>query len=272
MQKFSLSPSSFFISLAKNKSLIFDLSKREILQKYRGSFFGIFWAFMIPILMLFIYTFVFSYIFQARWFSGSGVRIEFALQLFTGLIVFNFFSECVSKSPTLISSNANFVKKIIFPLEILPFINLISSLFHFLISLLTLLVAYIIFYGLPPISLLFMPIILIPLSLFTLGICWLVSSIGPFIRDISQLIGIVLTITMFMSPIFYPASALPENFQVLFLLNPLTSIIEMMRVIIFDGKLPDLFVFCISFITTSVIACCGYFFFQKLRSGFADVI
>ena len=174
---------------------------------------GLLWSFFNPVLMLAVYTFVFSVVFKARWAGGSDSKTEFALVLFAGLLVFNLFAECVNRAPGLILSNVNYVKKVIFPLEILPVVALGSAGFHFLISLVVWSIFYLLFFGIPPATILLLPLILIPLVLITLGISWLLASLGVYLRDVSQIIGVVTTVLMFLSPIFYPIVALPEEYR-----------------------------------------------------------
>jgi lipopolysaccharide transport system permease protein len=258
--------------IVKHYDLIFNLIKREIALRYRGSSLGIFWSFFNPILMLIVYTFVFSVIFKARWVGGSDSKVEFALILFVGLMVFNLFSECISRAPTLILSNVNYVKKVIFPLEVLPIVVLGTALFHFLISLFIWIIFYLVFIGLPHIEILLLPLILIPLLLFTLGLSWFLASLGVYLRDMSQIIGIFVTLMMFLSAIFYPVSALPESLQPLMLLNPLTLIIEQTRDIMIWGKGFNFSTWIIQMLSSALVAWGGFIWFQKTRKGFADVL
>jgi len=178
MQNFSLSPQEMGRSLWRNRELISSLTQREVIGRYRGSTLGILWSFFNPVLMLAVYTFVFSVVFKARWNAGSESRTEFALVLFAGLMVFNLFSECVTRAPSLILSNANYVKKVVFPLEILPWVSLGSALFHTLISLGVWLLFYAVFFGIPPVTAWLLPVVVIPLIAFTMGISWFLASLG----------------------------------------------------------------------------------------------
>lgn len=272
MLNFSMSPKEMVNSFWRNRSLITALVQREVIGRYRGSFMGILWSFFNPVFMLVVYTFVFSVVFKARWSGGSDSKTEFALILFAGLIVFNFFAECFNRSPTLILSNANYVKKVVFPLEILPWITVGSALFHMVISLTVWLLAYLILFGVPHLTVLLFPLIILPLLLMIMGLTWALASLGVYLRDVAQFIGILTTVLMFLSPIFYPASALPEKYQHLLMLNPLTPAIEYARDILFWGKLPDFTVLGIYFAGSALIAWLGFAWFQKTRKGFADVI
>ena len=246
--------------------------KREIIGRYRGSVLGVLWSFVNPVLMLAIYTFVFSLVFKARWGQGSDDKYEFALVLFAGLIVYNLFAECISRAPGLILANVNYVKKVIFPLEILPWVALGSALFHAAISITVLLVFLVVLGHSLTWAALLLPIVVLPLLLVIMGLSWLLAALGVFIRDVGQFIGMVLTVLLFMSPVFYPASALPEAVRFYLLLNPLTFIIEQTREILIWGHLPNWNGLAIYSGVALLIAWAGLFCFEKTRKGFADVL
>jgi len=262
------------VSFWRNRSLIYALSKREVVGRYRGSYFGIIWSFINPLLMLIVYTFVFGMIFKARWTPQSDSKTEFALVLFAGLLIFNLFSECITKAPNLILSNANYVKKVVFPLEILPWVTLYSALFHGAISLVVWLIGYTAFFGLPHLTIFYLPIIILPFCLMIMGFSWALSSLGVYLRDIGQLIGIAVTAMMFLSPIFYPINSLPDKYQYLLMINPLTIPVEQTRDFLFWGISPDvnLQLLTIYWLASLLMACSGFFWFQKTRKGFADVL
>ncbi len=272
MQNFSISPKEMVASLWRNRGLAKALVQREVVGRYRGSFMGILWSFFNPVFMLLIYTFVFSVVFKARWNSGSDSKTEFALVLFAGLIVFNLFAECFNRAPSLILSNVNYVKKVVFPLEILPWVAMGSAMFHTLISLGVWLIAYLIFFGVPHLTILLLPFIILPLLLFILGITWGLASLGVYLRDVSQFIGLFTTVLMFLSPVFFPSTALPEKYRHLMLLNPLTPAIEQARDVLFWGKVPDLIMLLVYLLISILIAWLGFAWFQKTRKGFADVL
>lgn len=272
MQNYSTSPKEMAASLWRNRSLMRVLVQREVLGRYRGSIFGILWSFFNPIFMLLVYTFVFSVVFKARWGGGSDSKTEFALVLFAGLIVFNLFAECFNRAPGLILANVNYVKRVVFPLEILPWVALGSALFHAFISLGVWLIAYFIFFGLPHATTLLLPVVAVPLILFIMGVTWFLSSLGVYLRDVSQFVGILTTMLMFLSPIFYPASALPEEYRHLLLFNPLTPAIEQARYVLFWGKVPDMTMLSVYMLVASMVAWLGFAWFQKTRKGFSDVL
>ncbi|MDZ4107653.1 MAG: ABC transporter permease [Nitrosomonas sp.] len=250
--------------------------KREVIGRYRGSFLGLLWAFVNPILMLAIYTFVFGVVFKVRLDSQSTElyddKFAFALLLFTGLILFNLFSECLSRSPGLVLANVNYVKKVIFPLEILPLVSLGSALFHAGISFLVLFTFILVIDHSIHWTLIFLPVILLPLLLLILGLSWMLASIGVYVRDIGQFIGLILTMLLFMSPIFYPASALPESVRDYLFLNPLTFVIEQARAVTLYGQLPDWSGLVVYYMLASIVAWAGLMWFMKTRKGFADVL
>lgn len=272
MLTFSISVTEIAASLWRNRSLVRALIQREVVGRYRGSFMGILWSFFNPLLMLVIYTFVFSVVFKSRWGTGSESKTEFALILFAGLILFNLFSECVNRAPVLIVANANYVKKVVFPLEILPWVSLGSALFHFGVSLTVWLSAYLILFGVPHPTVFLLPAILMPLVLFTIGLTWFLAALGVYLRDVAQMTGILTSILMFLSPIFYPVSALPEKFRALLLLNPLTLVIEQVRDVMFWGVVPNLGLYLAYLAGAFFMAWIGFAFFQKSRKGFADVL
>lgn len=272
MRDFPATPVEMVASLWRNRSLINASAKREVLGRYRGSALGLLWSFFNPLFMLMVYTFVFSEVFKARWSGGSESKTEFALVLFAGLIVFNLFAECINRAPGLILSNPNYVKKVVFPLEILPFVGVLSAAYHMLISLSVWIVAHVILSGLPHATVLLLPLIVLPFALFIMGLSWALASLGVFLRDVSQLIGVAVTTLMFLSPIFYPASALPETYRHILYLNPLTPVIEMTREVLYWGRQPDLALLGIYWLATVLIAWLGFSWFQKTRKGFADVM
>jgi lipopolysaccharide transport system permease protein len=222
--------------------------------------------------MLGVYTFVFSFVFQARWGASSSSRVEFALILFIGMITYGVFAETVNRSPSLIVSSPNLVKKVVFPLEVLPIAVLIAAVFHLLIGLVAWTVIYVAFIGVLRPTFLLFPFVLAPLLLMTLGVSWIFASIGVFVRDATQFVTIFTTILLFMSPIFYPISALPEDYRFVLWLNPLTPVIEQVRAVAYWGALPDGLSWAISMLVGIVMAGIGYFFFHRTRKGFADVL
>lgn len=272
MQRFPATPREMFASLWRHRDLITASAKREVLGRYRGSALGLLWSLFNPILMLIIYTFVFSVVFKARWSGGSESKTEFALVLFAGLMVFNVFAESISRAPGLILSNANYVKRVVFPLEILPLVSLLSALFHGAISLGVWLLAYVILFGVPPATVIYLPLVLIPFILFIMGLSWMLASMGVYLRDVGQFVGILTMVLMFLSPIFYPLAAVPEEFRSILFMNPLTLVIEQVRAVLYFGVAPSFSLLAVYFLAALLIAWLGFAWFQKTRKGFADVL
>lgn len=272
MKNFSPSPREMFESIWRNRELIATLVRREVLGRYRGSLMGILWSFFNPVLMLVVYTFVFGVVFKARWGVGGDSKVDFALILFAGLIVFNLVAECINRSPSLILANINYVKKVIFPLEILPIVVLGGALFHAFIGIIVWLMAYYIFIGLPPLTALLMPLVVLPLLFFILGTSWALTSLGVYIRDVSQFIGMSMTVLMFLSPIFYPITSIPDGFRFLITLNPMSPAIEQMRQVLFWGVVPNIGAWITYLLSSLAVAQLGFIWFQKTRVGFADVL
>lgn len=268
------SPMSLARSLWRNRELIFQMTRREVVGRYKGSAIGLAWSFFNPVFMLIVYTFVFSEIFKSRW-GGEGAdnsKTQFAVVLFVGMIVLGLFSEVLNRAPGIILSNVNYVKKVVFPLEILPIITMGAALFHSLISLGVLLASFFIFNGYLHWTALLIPFVLLPLVILTLGLAWLLASLGVFLRDVGQFIGLVTTVLAFLSPVFYPVTAVPERFRPFIMANPLTFIIEQSREVLIWGNFPNWIGLGFYTIVAAFIAWAGYALFQKTRKGFADVL
>lgn len=272
MKHFPISPVEMIASVVRHRGLLRMLVRREVAGRYRGSFLGMVWSLFNPLIMLAVYTFVFSVVFAARWGVHDGSTMEFGLILFAGLMVFNLFSECFGRAPTLVLGNVNYVKKVVFPLDMLPVVVLGAALFHLVVSLAVWLVAHGVLIGAPPVTAFWLPLILLPLCLFIMGLCWVVASLGVYLRDVSQIVGILTTVMLFMSAIFYPVSALPETYQAIIRLNPLVLPIEMVRDAIYFGHAPDLRVLGLYTLGAGGAAWFGFAWFQLTRRGFADAL
>lgn len=261
--------------LWNNRSLILTLTRREVVGRYKGSLFGILWSFINPLVMLSVFTFVFGEIFQAKWAGDGSARaghLEFAVALFAGLLLYNLFAECVGKAPYLITNQPNYVKKIVFPLDTLPVVALMAALFHFA-------VAYAIILVLAALSqwqfhwtVLYTPLIMMPFVVLVLGITWGLAALGVYLRDVGQLVPPALTAVLFLSPVFYPLSAVSPKLQAIYKLNPLTIVIEQVRGSLLFGRSPDWGLFWPYTLVCLLIGWVGYCVFQKTRQGFADVI
>jgi len=266
-------PSMIIRSFWNNRYLIWQMTKREVVGRYRGSVMGLLWSFITPLLMLGVYTFVFGIIFPSRVGSqASGSMGDFAAFLFAGLIVHSLFSECVTRAPGLILANVNYVKKVVFPLESLPWMTVGSALFHAVISVLVLLVFYAVTHVVLHWTVLLLPLILLPFVLMVMGFSWFLASLGVFVRDVGQAIGIVATAMLFLSPVLYTLDSIPAQWRDFLFLNPLTFIIEQMRSILLRGDAPDWFGLALYTAVSVLVAWLGLFWFQKTRRGFADVL
>lgn len=269
----SASPFELIASQWRNRHLIGQMIVRDVAGRYKGSAMGLAWSFLNPLFMLAVYTFVFSVVFKAKWGGdGHDTKIGFAIVLFVGMIVHGLFAECVNRSPSLIVHNANYVKRVVFPLEILPTIALGSAAFHTLISTLVLIGALVVNGSDLHWEILLAPILMLPLALATLGFSWFLASLGVFLRDIGQLTTIMTTALLFLAPVFFPLSAMPEKYRILMQLNPLTLVIEQMRGAIIWGKIPDWNQYSIYLGVSFLLAWAGFWWFQRTRKGFADVI
>lgn len=269
------SMSALVAGLWRNRQLIRQMTWREVLGRYRGSLLGLAWSFFNPVLMLIVYTFVFSGIFKARWDGPDGAQAshtQFALVLFVGLIVHGLFAESLNRAPGLVLGNANYVKKVVFPLEILPVVTIGAALFHSLVSIGVLLAAFALLNGFLHWTVVLAPLVLAPLVVMALGCAWFLASLGVFVRDVGQTIGIVTTVMMFMAPVFYPMSALPEAFRRWMLVNPLTLVIEQAREVLIWGRTPDWQGLLLYWAAAIGMAWMGFVWFQKTRKGFADVL
>ena len=260
-------------SLWRNRQLIVQMTRREVVGRYKGSAMGLAWSFFNPVFMLTVYTFVFSVIFKSRWgVGGEESKTQFAVVLFVGMIVHSLFAEILNRAPGLILSNVNYVKKVVFPLETLPVIAMGAALFHTFISLGVLLIAFVIFNGYLHWTAIFTPLVFLPLVILTLGLAWMLASLGVFLRDVGQTIGIITTVMMFLAPVFYPITAIPEEFRPWIIANPLTFIIAQAREVLIWGRLPNWFGLGIYTLAATSVAWSGYAWFQKTRKGFADVL
>jgi lipopolysaccharide transport system permease protein len=255
------------------RDLIWQLSKRDVIGRYRGSFLGLIWSFINPLIMLAIYTFVFGFIFQARFgVQLTESKADYAVILFAGLIIHQFLAECITRSPSLIINNVNYVKKVVFPLEVLSWSCMFAALFHLLVSLLVLLGFYVYLQHTLQWTIVLFPLVIFPLIILIMGLCWFLSSLGVFIRDISQIMAMLTIILLFLSPVFYSVNNLPVAFRPFLYLNPLTYIIIQVRDVLLWGKIPNWFGLGIYLLIAIIIALLGYIWFRRTKHAFADVL
>lgn len=255
----------------RHRNLVLELVKREFTGRYQGTFGGILWSLVQPLFMLTVYTIAFGVIMQAKWGFSGGTK-EYALMLFAGLLVFNAFNECLNKAPRLITANPNFVKKVVFPLEIMPWVMVFSALIHLLIALAVWLMGYAILFGMPKPTLLYLPVVIVAFMPLLLAMGWLLAAIGVIVRDIDQLTGMIGHALLFMTPIFYSVDAAPPLLQKAILLNPLTYIVEQMRLVLFIGDPPSLRGLFTYFLLSLLSSLAALFVFRRLRDSFADYV
>ena len=272
-QKHNTLPIEIFTSVWRNRQLVSQLAKREVIGRYRGSIMGLGWSFLNPILMLGVYTIFFTVVFKARWGRSSDQsHADYAIVLFVGLIVHGLFAECLNRAPGLIVQNVNYVKKVVFPLEVLPWVTIISALLHAGISLIVLLFAQILLNQSVSWTLIFLPLIIIPFVLVILGLVWFLAAFGVYVRDIAHVTGMLTSVLLFMSPVFYPISSLPVRLQPWIMLNPLTFVIEQSRNVLIYAQQPNWRNLGIYSTIGLGVAWVGFWWFQKARKGFADVL
>ncbi len=268
-----LNPLGPFYNLYQHRDLLRQFVRRDIEGRYKGSYLGLIWSFINPLLMLMIYSFIFSIVFKARWRPQGEVNLgEFAVTLFAGLIAYNIFSETVNRASGLIIGNPNYVKKVIFPLEILPVSALGSTIFHGLVSIAILIAGKLLIMGTLSPTILLLPLVILPLLWLTLGLSWVLASLGVFLRDTSYAVGIITQVLFFMSPIFYPIEAIPKKYRFILQINPLSGILENFRGVLIWNRLPDLGGWLIQVFISLVIFVIGYMWFMKTKPGFADVV
>lgn len=262
-----------FAQAWKHKTLIWQLLRRDIHSRYRGSVLGLLWSLGTPLIMLGIYTFVFQFVFKSRWNDTAGeTTLSFAIVLFLGLTIHAVMAEILTKSPLLITGNQNFVKKIVFPLELLSWVTLLGATFTFLISFGLLLIFILVELQRIPLTALLLPLIILPYFVLLLGVSWLLAALGVYLRDIQQITGTLSTLLLFLSPIFYSVNILPEKLQTLIFLNPLSYIVESARTVLIYGQFPDFIGLGIYSLVALFVAWLGYSFFRKVRPGFSDVL
>ena len=270
---FSTSLITLIHNVWRHRELVMQLAWREVLGRYRGSVLGLAWSFFYPVVMLAVYTFVFSVVFKAKWgVESTGGHASFAVVLFAGMLVHGLLAEVLVRVPGTVRQNTNFVKRVIFPLEILPITNVVSAVFHMLISVVVLLLAILVLGGAWHPTMLALPLVLLPLVIFSVGVAWFLGAVGVFVRDVGQVMNVLATILLFVSPVFFPLSAIPEQFQFFVLLNPLTFIIEQTRAVLLFGQWPNIKGLAMYSLISVLIMWLGFYVFQKMRKDFADVL
>jgi len=259
-------------NLYQRRELLRQLSVREIQGRYRGSYLGMVWALLTPLLTLLVYTFVFHVVFHATWYRQDENFMVYAMNMFSGIIAFGIFSESAIRAPLLIVQNSNFVKKVVFPLELLPVSVILAAMVHSALALVILIVGALCGAGPLHWTLIFLPVVVLPLMIFTMGICWILSSLGVFLRDIGNVVQVVVQLLFFATPVTYPLSRLPPIAAKLMLINPLAPMVINFRRVVTEGILPDWFSYSTSLLVAFLTAAVGYWWFMKIKRAFADVI
>ena len=263
---------SFIVPIVRHRHLVFQMVRRDIEMKYRGSLLGPLWVLLTPLSLLAVYTFVFAVVLQNR---GGGVEhgcAGFALRLYAGLTVFQLLAGCLNSAPSEIMRNTQFVKRVVFPLDALAWVRMLVAMFDALMNTVVLAVFYVILEGVPPVSVVAVPLIVLPLIPVTLGLMWLLSALGVFLRDLGQFIGTATTLLLFGSAIFYPVDIVPEQWRWVILSNPLAVVIDQVRASLFDGVWPAWWVTGALMALGLLIAWIGHAWFQRVRGAFADVL
>jgi lipopolysaccharide transport system permease protein len=274
MISYPISPTSIITSMRSHRELLMQLALRDAFGRYRTSYLGAVWSVLAPLTTLMVYTFVFGKVLPSNW-SGSQAGVstkDFAIVLFAGLLVFNYFAECVTRAPSVILNNPNYVTKVVFPLEILVPATMLSALVHLLANALLLLLFQAILVGHFSIFALLLPVALLPLFFLTLGVMWFLASLGVYVRDVGQFAAIVVTPLLFLSPIFFPMEAVPIDYRWLMKLSPLTGAVEAARDVLVFDRLPDVSYWLANFGASVAVMTAGFAWFQYTRSGFADVL
>jgi lipopolysaccharide transport system permease protein len=260
-------------SVLAHRDLIYRMVDREFTQRFRGSLLGALWAILTPLLTALVYSFVFGTVFKARWGTApQDSQNSFTVILLTGIIVHAIFAEALGRAPSIVLSNANYVKKVVFPLEILPVVAVCTALVNAVVGMaIVLLLNLILNHTIQP-TIVLLPLVLFPYLLFITGLVLFLGATGVYVRDLSQIVGFLITVTLFMTPIFYPISAVPEAFQHVMWLNPLTFIVEQTRGVVLFGSLPDWIGLVVYLVASAVLLSMGFWWFQRTRNGFADVM
>jgi len=268
-----LNPFNMVRNLWQHYDLLRQFTRRDIEGRYKGSFLGMLWSLVNPLVLLIIYTFVFGIVFQFRWPNTKVANLtEFALVIFCGITAFSIFAESVGRAPGLIVGVPNNVKKVVFPLEILPLSSIGAALFHALISLSILIVWVLFSRGRLPWTLPLLPLVALPLVFLSLGLSWFLASLGVFVRDMGYTIALLVQVLFYVTPIFYSIENVPEPFQTMIRYNPLTTIVENFRRVILWGILPDWLGLAEWLPVSGGLMVLGYAWFMKTKRAFADVI
>lgn len=261
-----------FSALGAHAGLTRELVLRDILGRYRGATFGLLWSLLGPLLMLVVYTVAFGQILGSRWNQTANTEAPFGVVLFLGIMVHGFFAECLSRSPRLMIDNSNYVKRVVFPLHILPWTVMLSASFHLLANTVVFAVLAKILAGTFSPYIVLVPVVMLPLALLSVAVGWVASSLGVYLRDISQAIPVIVTALLFLSSAIVPVESLSENYQLVFQLNPLTFFIDEVREVALWGRPPDWVGLAWRGAASVVVLYAAYAWFRATSRGFADVL
>lgn len=259
-------------ALLEHGNLTRELAQRDILGRYRGASFGLMWSLLGPLLMLVIYTIAFGKILGARWNQVSGDTAAFGMVLFLGILTHGFFAECLTRAPRLMVENANYVKRVVFPLHVLPWSVMLAALFHMLMNIVVFVVLNLVLFGKFSAHIVFAPLVILPLVLVTISVTLVFASLGVFIRDINQATPVIATAMLFLSSAIVPVDTLPPHYQRIFHLNPLTFFIDQMREVALWGRFPDWGGLAVATATGVLLLFLSHAWFQRTSKGFADVL
>lgn len=261
------------LALPKHRSVLWLLTLQELKSRYQGSTLGFTWAVVTPLLMLSVYAVVFGQIFSARWpQSKSATGSEFAATLFAGLLVVGFVSDVAARAPSLLLAHQNLVKKMVFPLHLLPMVLVAASVVHLTIAVGLLVVFVAVALNTVSVTLLAFPVVLFPVVLFAMGAAWFLASLGVYFRDTAQVVAVLLTALIYLSPVFFPVSAVPAQWQFIYQWNPLTVPIEQVRDISVYGQWPQWLDILKSTAISFAFFLSGLWWFQTTSDGFADIL
>jgi lipopolysaccharide transport system permease protein len=255
----------------KNRGLIRVMVRRDILGRYRGSFGGVFWTVFNPLLLMLTYFFVFGVVLRSR-FEGDPSRAGFALYFLAGMLPWLAFSEAVGRAPTVMLEHRNFVKKLVFAVETLPFNLVIAGLVSEFFAVVLYLIGLTLARGAVPVTVLWLPVLIVPQILFTAGVSWLLASLGVFFRDLGQINGFLLTLWFFLTPICYPETSLPPEAAGLLMKNPMFTLVRGYRQVLLEGHAPDWGAMWKLWLLAALVFVAGHACFYKLRKSFADII
>lgn len=275
-----LNPASMLTMLSVHRGLIAQFARRDVLERHKGAYLGSLWNIISPVITLLIYGFVFGYVFESRWRDPTlaanegdgGAAASFLLPFFLGHSMYHFFSECVGRAPLTVAARPNLVKKVVFPVEILPVVSVLSAMVYPLVAIPLLFIAQLVVVGSIPMTVLMLPLMFLPLIFAAMGISWFLASLGVYSRDIKNVVQVVLQLLIFMTPVFYSPERIPHRFRGLYGLNPLGFIIEQARGVTLWGREPNWTKFAMITLSSLIAMQLGYAFFMRTKRGLADVI